>query len=567
MIDIKALVKNYNEKTRKIPNFLMPLVVFTLRKLFYEKEVNAVLKNIGHLENFEFIQAVLKHFKVSYECDELKRNIPPKGRLIVIANHPLGAFDALSLIMLIKEIRKDVVVVANELLSNFAQIKSLIIPINNIGKKPTKEQIRSVFDALKDEKVVIIFPSGEVSRARLTGIKDTKWQAGFLSFALKSNSDIIPIYIKARNSWLFYLISAINKQLSSFLLPYEMFRNQNLNIKLKVSELILIQTIKNTKLPQKQLLKLFKKHFYNVAKNKNNIFKTQKCIAPPEDKYELWLEIKASKKLGNTKDSKEIYLFSPDKNSILIKEIGRLRELTFRSVQEGSGKQRDIDKFDKYYKHIVLWDNATKEVVGAYRIAEAKQIQEKFGYSGFYTNSLFEFQDEFDEILENSIELGRSFVQPKFWGTRALDYLWQGIGAYLRENQSIKYLFGGVSLSNSYPKVAKNLIIYYYNLYYKSDTKYAIAKNKFIIPQQELEKIESIFCKNNPLEDFKKLKDILASMNLSVPVLYKQYTDLCEKGGICFVDYNVDKDFCDCIDSFIIVSIDKIKKEKKQRYM
>lgn len=567
MIDIKTLVKNYNEKNNKIPNFLVPLAVFMLKKLFHQNEANAVLKKIGHLESFEFIQAVLEHFKITYECDELKRYIPEKGRLIVIANHPLGAFDALSLIMLIKEIRKDVVIVANELLANFKQIQSLIIPVDNLNQKPTKEQILAIYNALKDEKVLIIFPSGEVSRVRPTGIKDTKWQSGFLKFALKSNADIIPIFIKARNSWLFYTISTINKQLATFLLPHEMFKNKNINIKFKVSELISIQTIKEIKLPQKQLLKLFKKHFYNVAKNKNPIFKTQKCIALPEDRHELLFELKASKKLGETKDGKEIYLFSPEEHSKLIKEIGRLRELTFRSVQEGTGKQRDLDEFDRYYKHIVLWDNNEQEVVGAYRIAEAKQIQAEFGHSGFYTDSLFEFQDEFDELLENAIELGRSFVAPKFWGTRALDYLWQGIGAYLRENQNIKYLFGGVSLSNSYPKMAKNLIIYYYDLYYKSDIKYAIAKNKFILQKQELEKLDSIFCKNDPVKDFKRLKDILATMNLSVPVLYKQYTDLCEKGGIRFVDYNVDKDFCDCVDSFIIVSLEKIKEEKRQRYI
>jgi len=150
-----------------------------------------------------------------------------------------------------------------------------------------------------------------------------------------------------------------------------------------------------------------------------------------------------------------------------LREIGRLREYTFRKVEEGTGKKRDTDSFDKYYEHIVLWDENDLEIVGSYR------------------NTLFKFKEEFESYLVDSIELGRSFVQPKYWGSRALDYLWQGIGAYLVQNPSIKYIFGPVSLSVALPKDALNLIVSYYSHYYGTKKPLVKEIDPFVMNKQE----------------------------------------------------------------------------------
>ena len=250
-----------------------------------------------------------------------------------------------------------------------------------------------------------------------------------------------------------------------------------------------------------------------------------------------------------------------------MKEIGRLREFTFRKVEEGTGSKRDVDTFDRHYKHIILWDDEELEVVGAYRIGEANFIKEYFGKEGFYSHTLFEFEEGFEPYMTNAIELGRSFVQPRYWGSRALDYLWQGIGAYLFQNPHIRYMYGPVSLSDVYPKIAKNLIISFYSLYFSTSATLVTARNGYFMSKTEREEALSLFKGSDYKEDFATLKEQLSLMDLSVPTLYKQYTELCDEGGILFLDYNIDKEFANCVDSFILVDITKIKEAKRARYI
>jgi hypothetical protein len=142
-------------------------------------------------------------------------------------------------------------------------------------------------------------------------------------------------------------------------------------------------------------------------------------------------------------------------------------------------------------------------------------------------------------------------VQPRYWGSRALDYLWQGIGAYLYKNPHIRYMYGPVSLSDVYPKVAKNLILTFYTLYFSKNESLVKARNGYFLSHAEQEEARSFFTGKAYKEDFVVLKEQLSLMNLCVPTLYKQYTELCDEGGIHFLDFNIDKEFANCIDSFI----------------
>ena len=346
-----------------------------------------------------------------------------------------------------------------------------------------------------------------------------------------------------------------------------MFKKRSKIIHFKIGEMITTKTLQKSGFSDTTLITLLKKHLYKISKGKKGIFATQKAIAHPEERKAIRAELKKSTLLGQTSDGKKIYLYTHEEGSILMKEIGRLREFTFRKVEEGTGGKRDVDLFDKHYKHIVLWDDEELEVVGAYRIGEANFIDEYFGVEGFYAQTLFEFMPEFHPFRNNAIELGRSFVQPRYWGTRALDYLWQGIGAYLHTNPHIRYMYGPVSLSDVYPKVAKNLIITFYSLYFSSSHTLVKARNGFFMSNSEKEEALAFFDGGNYKEDFAVLKEQLSHMDLSVPTLYKQYTELCDEGGIVFLDFNIDKAFANCVDSFILVDITKIKEAKRARYI
>lgn len=568
MINVEASLTRKYPKVEAIPKPLLLPFFSAIKKVIHESDINLFLEDKLYTGPFSFVESVLDYFDFSYKFSSNQiENIPATGRVVIIANHPLGALDALSLIHLVKRVRPDIKIVANDVLTNIEQLKPILVGVNTFGESISKQSVKEVFEALEKEEALIVFPSGEVSRARPNGIKDTQWQKGFLKFATKTMAPIVPIHINARNSTLFYTISSLNKRLSTILLAHEMFKQKEGSLEFTIGESIPYKSYKTTLLDTKSQVKLFKKHLYRVAKGKKPIFNTQKCIAHPEDRVSLKQELKKCQLLGTTNDEKKIYLYEHTQGSIVLQEISRLREYTFRKVEEGTGKKRDKDAYDHYYKHIILWDDDALEIVGSYRIAESNFVYNNYGVEGFYTNSLFRFNKEFEPYLSNSIELGRSFVQPKYWGSRALDYLWQGIGAYLHENQHIKYLFGAVTLSGAMNHNAQELILYYYNKYYGDKQELLNPKNKFKFTQSNLDDLDSIFQADDARADFITLREQLAYYGVTVPTLYKQYADLCEEGGISFMAYNVDKDFEDCVDSFILVEVDKMKEKKRKRYI
>ena len=182
-------------------------------------------------------------------------------------------------------------------------------------------------------------------------------------------------------------------------------------------------------------------------------------------------------------------------------------------------------------------------------------------------NDLCTINESLDDKLENAIELGRSFIQPKYWGSRALDYLWQGIGAYLSHNSNIKYMYGPVSISNTYPKVAKDALVYFYTRYFSNEKKHFKAKRPYVLSKNTRQEFDKIFEDQEYPEAFRMLKAYLKGLEVSVPTLYKQYGDLCESGGVQFCDFGVDPAFNNAIDGYLLVELDKLKDEKRRRYL
>ena len=567
MIDIQKEIEKKFPNINKKDNFLKKSLFKVAKKIVHEDSINQFLTQNAHLKGFEFVDAVLDYFDFDYTVSSSDlQNIPTSGKVVIIANHPLGGLDALCLLRLISQVRKDVKIVANDFLAGFEALNSLLIPIDNYKLRQSKNDIKKIYEALNNEEAIILFPAGEVSRATPKGIKDPAWNKGFLNFAQNSNAPILPIFLDAKNSKTFYTISVINKTFSTLLLSHEMFNKKSKRIAIKVGQIIPNENITPKGIDKKFLLNLYKKHLYSLKKGKKSFFETQSAIAHPVSRIDLLNELKKSKLIGQTSDGKKIYLYDYVEDSIVLKELGRLRELSFRKVGEGVNKKRDTDKYDIYYQHIILWDENDLEIVGSYRIGNSDFIFKNIGVKGFYSNNLFKYNEEFTPYLKSSIELGRSFVQPKYWGTRALDYLWFGIGAYLKSNPNIKYMFGPVSMSASFPTVAKDMMIFYYSHYFKEKVNLVEGKTPYQY-SNNISEIKELFDLEDKKKDFKFLKSALSSIGVTVPTLYKQYSEITEDGGIKFLSFNIDKNFGDCIDGFILVEVDKIKDSAKKRYI
>jgi len=567
MIDVQKEIEKKFPNINKKQNFLKKSLFKVAKKIVHEDSINQFLAQNSHLKGFEFVDAVLDYFDFDYTvASNDLQNIPSSGKVVIIANHPLGGLDALCLLRLISQVRKDVRIVANDFLVGFKALDPLLIPIDNYKVRQSKKDIKKIYEALNNEEAVIIFPAGEVSRATTKGIKDPAWSKGFLNFAQNTHAPILPIFLNAKNSKTFYTVSVLNKTFSTLLLSHEMFKKQSKRINIKIGQIIPNENIAPKGLDKKYLVNLYRKHLYALKKGKKSFFETQSAIAHPQKSVDILNELKNSQLIGQTNDGKKIYLYDYTDDSVVLKELGRLREISFRKVGEGINKKRDTDKFDIYYQHIILWDDNDLEIVGAYRIGNADFIYKNIGVKGFYSNKLFNYHDDMTPYLKNSIELGRSFVQPKYWGTRALDYLWYGIGAYLKKNPNIKYMFGPVSMSASFPKVAKDMMVYYYSHYF-NHKDYLVSSR---IPYQysnNINDIKETFNLDDRKKDFKLLKSTLSNMNCAVPTLYKQYADIADEGGVKFLDFNVDPDFADCVDGFILVEVDKIKASARKRYI
>lgn len=555
------------------PNFKLgkdnQIAVKALKKLLHEDDFNKFIEKNRHLRGFAFLDKLLEHFNFHYQVSNRSySNIPAEGRLIIVANHPIGTLDGLALIKLVRSVRPDVRIVANRVLSHMEPLKSIFLPVDVLSdKKSLKDSYKAMLEALENEEAVIIFPAGEVSRITPKGIRDGKWQNGFIKLAQKARCPILPIHIKAKNSALFYGMSAVYKPLGTMLLVKEMFNKNGQEIRFKIGAPIPCSAISESGLTHKQLSQRFRKHVLNLGKKKKPpLFDTFETVVHPADAKAVKKALLESRLLGETRDGKKIFLYRFKDDCPVMLEIARLRELTFRTVEEGTGLALDLDQFDVYYSHIVLWDDNALEIVGAYRVGEGPKIIASHGIEGFYTHTLFDLSGDFAALLPNSIELGRSFVQPRYWGQHSLEYLWYGIGAYLREQPDIKYLFGPVSISNAYPQLAKELIIGFYQQQFGGDLPQAQAKRPFVISEQCRQFAVQEF-NGDYSTSFKILNSELKKLGVKVPTLYKQYVELCVDKGCHFIDFNIDPDFNNCIDSLIMVEIDKIAPKKRLRYI
>ncbi|EDY86571.1 phospholipid/glycerol acyltransferase [gamma proteobacterium HTCC5015] len=568
MFTVDELLDNHYPSLQRRP-LIGPAARMALRHLLHEKDFVDFAKTHPHLRSFEFIEEVLSYFNFSYTVKHQQReNIPPTGRLVMISNHPLGSLDALALLHLVGEIRRDVRIVANQMLMQLNPLHDLLLPVDNMRGNTPEGQLNAIEQHLDSDGAVIIFPAGEVSRLGPRGVADGRWHTGFLRMAQNTHSPVLPIHADARNSALFYGTATLSSTAATALLVREMFKQTGRQIRFTVGERIPFHAYADMPLSLREKTLLFKRHLYRVGRDKSGVFATECGIALPEPKSDLKRELEACEQIGETADGKAIYLYQHHGPSTIMREIGRLREVAFRAVGEGSGKRRDIDRYDQYYRHLVLWDRDELEIVGAYRLMPTQEAVEQHGLSGLYSASLFHFDEQMQPYLEQGLELGRSFVQPRYWGKRSLDYLWYGIGAYLSRHPDIRYLFGPVSITQNMPEMGKDLLVYFYQLYFAPESKSpARHRQPFQVPESSRLELEALFDGQDYAADFKRLKAVMSNMGTAVPTLYKQYTELCQPGGVSFLDFGIDPEFADCIDGLVLVDSHAIKPKKYKRYI
>jgi putative hemolysin len=493
-------------------------------------------------------------------------NIPVDGPLLVVANHPLGMQDAVAMLQMIGSVRRDVRILGNDWLATVPHLGKLLLPVDVFGKGAAS-RLRGIYRALQNGEALIVFPAGEVSRVRPGGVRDGRWSDGFARLSLRSKVPVLPVHISARNSAMFYGLSMLARPLSTAMLPREAVAPGKRRIGFSIGALVGAEELarRSGGLPA-QAAKLMRRHVYRVGQHRGLVFGGQAPLALPEPADQVAAELARCEKLADLGDGKQAWLFRGTPDSAVMREIGRLRELTFRKVGEGTNARRDLDAYDQHYEHLVLWDPQALRIVGSYRFGHGGRLIAERGMASLYTSSLFNYSPALESRLAQGLELGRSFIAPAYWRSRALDQLWQGIGLYLQRHPELRYLFGPVSMSVNLPREAREWIAAAHQHYFGAPGL-AAARQPFVVSPEVVQGVRVALEGLDAVAGLGQLKHHLDALGVSMPVLYRQYVDLVEPAGVQFLDFGEDPGFSGCVDGLVMLDLANLKPAKRARYL
>lgn len=578
---MKIITTQEFAKATKIDKLGVPGLAALLMEMMKLNDINKVFSQNVHFNGLEFVDKILETIGVSIDFDEDDlKNIPKTGGFIAIANHPYGGIEGLALVKLLCTVRPEAKVMVNFILKKIPNLSEFFVAVNpfeNVQHSSSISGLKATFDLLQSGTPIGIFPAGEVSTFSLDKqeITDRLWHPVVGKLIARAKVPVVPIYFHGNNGVLFNILSFIHPTLRTAKLPSEFLNKQGLKIKVRIGKPINIQDISYRNNTNK-LLDFLRARTYALGTgldeerklfNPINLFKIKKKPEPvieETDRNKLVEEVTQleSFRVWSEKNY-EVYITPTVNIPNILREIGRLREITFREVGEGTNKKIDLDNYDIYYNHLFIWDKDLQNIVGAYRIGKGDEILDTMGRRGFYLSELFKIKEPFYPILRKGIELGRSWIRKEYQQKPLpLFLLWKGILKYLLDNPQYRYMFGPVSISNNFSKFSKSLIVDYIT---KNHFDYELAhfikpKNKFKADLSAIDK-DLLVETSDSLKDLDSLISDIENTHIKIPVLLRQYMNLNAK-IICF---NIDPKFSDCLDGFLLVDTQNIPAEMLER--
>jgi putative hemolysin len=541
-----------------------------IMKLMRYNDLNELYQNAYAQQPLEFIDKVFEQLnitvKVNYEAFE---KLPKDRPFITVSNHPYGGIDGLILIKLFREQFPEYKMMVNYMLQQVDPLKQCFIEVNPFeqAEHRTKDNIlgvRKTIKHLRNNHPLGIFPAGEVSTYHDGKIRDKEWDLNSIRFIKGMEVPVVPVYFKGANSVLFHLLGAIDPVLRTAKLPSELLNKRNKSIEVRIGYPIEVeeQQLFDDLHQFGRFLRIktyclgssveVKKFFQYSLKRKQK----QQPIAAPTPASIIANELS---NLPNghhlfSSGDYEVYCTSFRHIPNTIYEIARLREITYREVGEGTNNSLDMDEFDLYYNHLIIWNKSTQQIVGGYRIGKGKDISQRYGLRGFYINQLFQIDSNLLPLLEESLELGRSYIISEYQKKpMPLFLLWKGILYFLLNNSEYRYLIGPVSMSNEFSEFSKSLIIeflkthYYHHRY----ARYVKPRNQYkvVLEKDEIDTLIGL-----TISDLRKLDlavEQVEPKHLNVPVLFKKYL----KENAKVLGFNRDPKFSNAIDGLLLLDL------------
>jgi len=530
-----------------------------------------------------FLARALLELGVEWSANDLDLSrIPRKGGCVVVANHPFGGIEGIVLASMLRASRKDVKVVANQLLWRLEAMREVLLPVDVYGGSVATQhnlpRLRAALRHLKSGGVLAVFPSGEVAHfsSQRGAVAEAEWNPSVAWLARVAQAPVVPVHFAGQASVLVQALGLLHPGLRTALLPRELLRQRGRCLRVRVGAPISqakLDALGSDALRVDYLRQRTLVLGAASPKPRRPVFSALtpparlEPLAPPLDSSLIAREIEALPESALlVKDHDRcVYVASAQQIPWTLREIGRLREQTFREAREGTGRSFDLDDFDRSYLHLFSFDHKDQQLVGAYRLGLSDRVPLP---SGLYTSTLFTLDPELFRRTGPAIEMGRSFVCTRYQKSPAgLFLLWRGIGRFLAQNSQYRVLFGPVSISADYSMASRELMVDYSSA---SDRVHPL--NRFVRARMPFARNRrtTVFAGLGPgfqqLLDIEEVSQMVADVEpdqKGVPILLRQYLRL----GGRMLGFNLDPSFSGVLDGLVLVDLAETDLKILSRYL
>jgi len=522
----------------------------------------------------EFLQHTLDALGVNLDLVNASNleEIPRTGPVLIVANHPLGGLEGVAISKVISDVRPDLKVLTNELLRSVPELADIFIGVDILSSDAAAgnvSSIKQVHKHLKNGGAVLIFPAGMVSTYEHghRRIQDRAWNRLTGQLLKRYQATCLPVHVGGTNSWLFYAAGMIHPRLRTAMLPRQLANKQGFKLELRFGRPIPAAELRLLQSPRAITDYLRVSTDALVREPKAPPGMTHQLVvdsSPASASVELFATITDLEEFRLIEHEEfDVYCAPYDRLGPIMEQIAIAREITFRSVGEGTGLSKDSDEFDPYYLHLFLWDKAALRIAGAYRVGLVDEIVAEHGVMGLYSRSLYKYDEAFINRLGSSIEMGRSFIHPDYQKKPvSLNLLWRGIGRILVGRPKYHTLFGSVSISREYSDLARALI---------ADTMMTNFKasefDQLVTPITPHKIMNRVWTREMlaELSNVKMLSKLIGRCDpgKAVPVLLRHYLSVNGK-LVCF---NINPKFSDSLEGLIIVDVRKTDAKTLGRFL
>jgi putative hemolysin len=534
------------------------------------------------------LEALLAEMKVKLDVQpaDLER-IPIKGPLVAVANHPFGVLDGAVLAVLLSRVRPDVKILTNSLLQGIPELHRHCIFVDPFHAPSSADKnvkpMKQAIGWLRQGGALAVFPAGEVSQwnVREAQVTDPAWNTVAARLVRKTGASALPVYFCGRNSVTFQLLGLINPRLRTLFLLQEFLQQREKDVQVRIGGAIPSELIANLDNDEEatEYLRLRTYLLSYRGKKPISLPTRMRSALPRKPRQPIASEVPSrfvvndiaalpAERLLIENAEFAVYAARASELPHALDELGRLREITFRAAGEGSGRSADLDEFDAYYWHLLLWNKEKQELAGAYRAGNTDEIIRRHGIKGLYTNTVFRYDEQLFLKIGSALELGRSFVRPEYQRQYApLLLLWKGIARFVATHPETPVLYGAVSISNEYSSLSREMIVRYFEQRKDKDGREFAdlihARTPFRAPKLRRWDCGAI-C--GALRDLDELAEPISDVEedgKGLPILIKQYAKVSGR----LVGFNLDRKFSDVVDGLVIVDLRQTDPAVLERYM